>query len=438
MPRWRKRLLYASCFRFKIYMMILIMVPSLKSAFAQDSLNVLFLGNSYTAYNNLPQLVQNVSTSAGKYLYIDSNMGGGMTISDHVNSAVSLSKINQGIWDYIVIQEQSQIPSIDFYRYNDMYPALGDLKALVQASNPCTRLITYMTWGRRFGGMQCDPQNIHCSPAFLNFNHMQDSLTSAYTEISDMLNLQCAPVGVTWQNILNDTSLVLHDPDNSHPNLDGSYVAALTIFSSIWKQPASGIAFNAGISPSRASYYQGVSDNTVFQGQQDWNLAINNPVANFSYALNGNTVTFANLSSSPLNSQLSFLWNFGNGSTSTAQNPSHTYTGSGVYNVSLIVRDCIFTDTVNYSVQVGLNGVTESSVSNLLIYPNPFTDRILVNYPESETDAEFLLTDASGRAVLQGKMPAREMQIDANHLPAGFYLLRVGGQIQQTYRLSKL
>jgi hypothetical protein len=226
--------------------LLLFTVISINNIVAQDTLRVLFLGNSYTSYNNLPQLVQSLSSSAGKTLIIDSNMPGGYPISSHLNDATTLSKISQGNWDYVVLQEQSQIPTIDFYRYNDMYPAMSDLKALVEQFNPCTRIITYMTWGRRFGGMQCDPTNTYCSPMFADFNHMQDSLTSAYTEISNLLNMQCAPVGVTWQNILNDTTLVLHSSDNSHPNLDGSYVAALTIYSSIWKQPSSGIAFNAG------------------------------------------------------------------------------------------------------------------------------------------------------------------------------------------------
>ena len=173
-----------------------------------------------------------------------------------------------------------------------------------------------MTWGRRFGGQQCDPTNTYCSPVFVDFNHMQDSLTSAYTEISDILNILCAPVGVTWQNVISDTTLILHSNDISHPNIDGSYVAALTIYSSIWKKPSNGLAFNAGLTQSRALYYQQMSDNTIYNSQNDWNLTINNPLANFSYSTNGNIVTFTNTSSSNMNNPLSYFWDVGDGSTS--------------------------------------------------------------------------------------------------------------------------
>ncbi|MFM9007852.1 MAG: PKD domain-containing protein, partial [Bacteroidota bacterium] len=328
--------------------MLCIAMLAMQSAFAQDTLRVLFLGNSYTSYNNLPQLVQSLSTAAGKTMIVDSNMPGGMTVSGHINDPTSLAKISQGTWDYVVIQEQSQIPSIDFYRYNDMYPAMNDLKVLVEQSNPCSRIITYMTWGRRFGGQQCDPTNTYCSPVFADFNHMQDSLTSAYTEISDLLNMQCAPVGVTWQNILNDTALVLHSSDNSHPNLDGSYVAALTLYSSIWKEPTSGISYTAGLTPSLAQYYQQMSDTTVFHSQRDWNLSINDPLADFMYSVSGTTATFINTSTSLSNAPLTYAWTFGDGNTSNLQNPSHTYLSNGLYTVTLVVTDCIFSDTISY------------------------------------------------------------------------------------------
>ena len=51
------------------------------------------------------------------------------------------------------------------------------------------------------------------------------------------------------------------------------------------------------------------------------------------------TVNFSN--TTPITSTLSFLWNFGDGSTSAASSPSHTYNNSGIYTVSLTVTDII-------------------------------------------------------------------------------------------------
>ena len=114
-------------FLFWGFLLGVIPLGSLK---AQDTLAVLFLGNSYTSVNNLPQLVQALSASAGKTLIVDSQTPGGMTLTNHVNDPTTQSKIAQRAWDYVILQEQSQVPTIDFYRYNNMYPAMADLQAL--------------------------------------------------------------------------------------------------------------------------------------------------------------------------------------------------------------------------------------------------------------------------------------------------------------------
>jgi len=417
--------------------LVFIAIYAINAAYAQDTLSVLFLGNSYTSYNNLPQLVQSLSSSAGKTLIIDSNMPGGMTVSGHINDPITLSRISQGTWDYVVIQEQSQIPTIDYYRYNDMYPAMIDLKTLVEQFNPCTRIITYMTWGRRFGGQQCDPTNTYCSPVFVDFNHMQDSLTSAYSEISNLLNMQCAPVGVTWQNILNDTALVLHSSDNSHPNLDGSYVAALTLYSSIWKEPSAGITFNAGLASSRAQYYQQMSDNTVFNGPSDWNLNVNDPLADFSFTVIGSTVTFTDASTSGSITPLDYFWDFGDGSTSTLPNPTHTYASNGLYTVNLIVTDCIFSDTVSYGIQIGATGIDENGVAQLRIYPNPFQAELQLSTDPSLTGSDYTITDLSGKTMNRGRLFSSETIINLAGLADGCYLLHIGADMNHAVKLIK-
>ncbi len=393
---------------------------------AQDTLSVLFLGNSYTSVNNLPQLVKNMAASAGKTLITDSNLPGGQTISGHLMDANSMAKIRQGGWDYVVIQEQSQVPSIDFYRYNDMYPALYELKDSITARNPCAKIITYMTWGRRFGGQQCDPQGIHCSPVFTNFNHMQDSLTSAYLMISNLLKMQCAPVGVAWKNVLNDTNLVLHSGDNSHPALSGSYLAACVLHSSIWKKPVTGLAYNAGLSAPLATYLQQMSDQTVFPSAGQWNLHINKPQAAFSRSISGLTVSFSNQSQSLTNSNLSWFWEFGDGSTSTAQNPQHTYTANGTYTVRLRAMNCIFSDTVQQTVQVGVTATDAARDQTFRFFPVPAGEYLQVECGAKQPET-YHLYNSSGQCLRTEKFPAETGKIHTAGLPEGLYFLHLYG-----------
>jgi len=73
------------------------------------------------------------------------------------------------------------------------------------------------------------------------------------------------------------------------------------------------------------------------------------PVANFTYTVSGLTVNFSD------NSQdaLGYSWHFGDGNTSNQQNPTHTYTAPGSYNVCLIVENECGQDEYCVTVNVG-------------------------------------------------------------------------------------
>jgi PKD repeat protein len=266
---------------------------------------------------------------------------------------------------------------------------------------------------------------------------MQDSLTSAYLEISNQLNIQCAPVGVVWQNILNDTNLVLHSGDNSHPNIDGSYLAALTIFSNIWKLQTTGLSFNAGISSARTQYYQSISDQTIFSNSDRWNLYINNPIADFTYSIAGNTVSFVNSSSSSSNNTLNYLWSFGDLNSSVEQNPNHTYVGSGIYNISLITRNCIFSDTVTFQIQIGTTGLNEKQSETLKIFPNPTKNIVYIKLTNNSATTNYMLYAVTGEIIFTGKTLDNEIILDLSNLTNGLYLLRTLEKNTQPIKIIK-
>lgn len=49
----------------------------------------------------------------------------------------------------------------------------------------------------------------------------------------------------------------------------------------------------------------------------------------------------------------SYNWNFGDGSSSTVQNPTHTFPDSGIFNVTLTVSDGIYFDSITKTIEVG-------------------------------------------------------------------------------------
>ena len=99
------KILYSLC--------AILLFSSVLNAQQYKKLHVLFLGNSYTYVNNLPQLIKDIALANGDTLLFDSNCPGGQTYQGHFNDVTSLSKINAQAWDCVVLQAQSQEPSFD-------------------------------------------------------------------------------------------------------------------------------------------------------------------------------------------------------------------------------------------------------------------------------------------------------------------------------------
>lgn len=72
------------------------------------------------------------------------------------------------------------------------------------------------------------------------------------------------------------------------------------------------------------------------------------PTTNWNFSTNGLTTTFANFTSGAT----SFLWDLGDGNTSTLQNPMHTYAAAGTYTVCLIATNACASDTLCQPVTV--------------------------------------------------------------------------------------
>src|SRR4051812_21740267 len=99
----------------RIYSLLLfIAVCCITPAYAGKKLHVLFIGNSYTYVNNMPGIVADIASSMGDTLIWEMEAQGGFTLGAHFVSPMSTAKakIAAGGWDYVVLQEQSQVPAL--------------------------------------------------------------------------------------------------------------------------------------------------------------------------------------------------------------------------------------------------------------------------------------------------------------------------------------
>jgi hypothetical protein len=211
----------------KILHLLLLLPLTISSLLAQDSISVLFIGNSYTYVNDLPGTLGSLATSLGKEITIDSKTNGGYTFQNHTTDPLTFSKIHSKPWDVVVIQGQSQEPSFpDSQVDSQTLPYALQLSDSIWVNNSCGNVMYYMTWGRQNGDSQWSEIN--------TFEKMNTRLYNAYMRMADSSDRSMvSPVGRVWSYVrANHPTINLYNADQSHPSLEGTYLAACTFYTS--------------------------------------------------------------------------------------------------------------------------------------------------------------------------------------------------------------
>ena len=236
----------------------------------QGSMEVLFLGNSYTNSNNLPQLLRDLALSKGDTLIYGSNTPGGYTLEGHSSNSSSQALIAQGNWDYVILQDQSQRPSLpDSLVEIHSIPYAIQLAQQIRSANPISIPMFFMTWGRKNG----DAANCAWWPAVCTYAGMQSVLRKNYLRMADTTNAQVGAVGAVWREVrAKDPGIELYTADGSHPSLAGSYLAACSFYTSIYQKNPSGGFIPAGLDPAQASLIQDYAFQIVMDSLLVWNI----------------------------------------------------------------------------------------------------------------------------------------------------------------------
>jgi hypothetical protein len=317
----------------KKYLALFIAITSIFVANAKTT-KILFVGNSYTYVNDLPKTIQDLAISKGDSISYTTQATGGATAQTLWNTPAVVSAISQGGWDFVVLQCQSQEPAFPPSQVaTDTYPFMKKLDSLVQAKNSCAETLFFMTWGRKNG----DAVNAAFYPIIGTYDGMQSRLRESYLMFAQDFTASVAPVGVAWKNVRAQyPTIELYNPDESHPSIYGTYLAACVFYSSIFHKVATGASFiSTGISTTDATSLQTIASNTVLDSLDNWQQYGNLPFANYAKTSTDKTVVFNNLSKHFTSS----FWDFGDGLTSNSMNPTHTYLSDGNYSVCLTVTN---------------------------------------------------------------------------------------------------
>lgn len=196
------------------------------------TMRILFIGNSYTYYNDMPEIFAALARENGLAVEVVSVTKGGRKLYENLdpvdeNGQRIRAACEESAWDVLVLQEQSVLPLTDPAAF---HWGLQGLMELVQAKR--TRL--YATWGRKEGCPLLDELGMASV-------QMTKQLAVAYENAAAMLGAELAPVGSCFRELRRlQPKLELYDPDLSHPSYAGSCMSAVCHFAGIFgKLPAS-------------------------------------------------------------------------------------------------------------------------------------------------------------------------------------------------------
>ena len=133
----------------------------------------------------------------------------------------------------------------------------------------------------------------------------------------------------------------------------------------------------------------------------------------------------------------SYYWRFGDGHTSTAVNPSNTYTAIGTYTVCLIASNSSCADEACEIISAHIAGIEQYNINNnMSIYPNPAKDviNIVLSHFDTSTSSmgnaqdgkgTLVLTDMMGNTVKQLSVSSQQLTLDVSDLTEGVYNISI-------------
>jgi lysophospholipase L1-like esterase len=185
-----------------------------------DPLRVVFIGNSLTAWNDLPNLFASLAHAGGHERPVTRTIAvGGFSLEDHWKQGDAQRILTTSRWDVVVLQQgpsaldESRRLLVDYTRrFAELAHAAGATPAL------------YMVW----------PSTSRAS----DFAGVSTSYGAAARAVDGRL----LPAGTAWRKVLREhRDIALYADDGLHPTFAGSYLAALVIYRELYDSPVAGL-----------------------------------------------------------------------------------------------------------------------------------------------------------------------------------------------------
>lgn len=224
--------------------------------------SILFIGNSYTYYNDMPTAIfEKLAEAAGYGVEVTAITKGAYKLyqfadpTDEYGAKVEKALTGTKKYDFVILQEQSVRPASE--NAPDFYAAVRNLSERIKATGATP--VLYATWGYKTGNANLDKYG------FTN-ESMTWKMAASYQAIGDELGIPVIHVGLAFYDVYTTQSgIEIYNADKSHPSYAGSYLAAATLFAGIFNADPTGLTYTGSISAANATVLCEAAKKAVFE-----------------------------------------------------------------------------------------------------------------------------------------------------------------------------
>ncbi len=208
---------------------------------ADEPIQVLFVGNSKTAKNNIPGKFAKIASAEGKNVEVTSVAVSGKTLS--YLAANKKSQLTSKAYDYVVLQEHTAKTS----KYASFLSGAEAVVKLVQQQNPDVKVVIRKIW--------------------LLKDSTEEERKKAYRvteKVAGQLDAVISEEGPAFDECEATYPKIPLYEDNRHPTREGSYLAACCVYAAIFDESPVGCTYKGGLSRHRSKRLQKIAASVSF------------------------------------------------------------------------------------------------------------------------------------------------------------------------------
>lgn len=221
---------------------------------------ILFIGNSYTYYNNFCATFTNLCRSAGQNPYVCQVTKGRHSLSQAANEKDAEGArvrflLTTQKWDYVILQDRHNYP---ISRPKRITRAVKKLEPYIKAAG--AEMILFMTWAPDKGHVDYRKFRKKVPGKAVYY----EKLKNYFYDLAEETNAVVAPVGTAFYQCQKQFPRIrLLRKDHSHPAQAGSYLSACVIYETVFKKSPIGLSYKGNLSAKRAKRLQKIAGNLM-------------------------------------------------------------------------------------------------------------------------------------------------------------------------------